>query len=162
MVRARNRSSLVRRCWSVLALTMALALSLPARAGAGSADVTVTAQIAPVFSLTILTDGTVAFGTVPAGTTYTSSPESILRVESSLPWDFTDSSDTTISLGGSVVVPRSQIVRHTPAPAFGLGRAAGVTTISCVYTLDLTSAEALAIPPGTALSTRLGYTVVQQ
>jgi hypothetical protein len=145
----------------VTLLTLA-ALFVPLEsAGAKSASVTVTAQVAPVFSLTILTDGQVAFGQVLTGAVYTSAAEPILRVTSSRPWNFTDSSDATILLG-SVSVPRSQVVRHSPNPSFGTGLTAGVHDIACTYTLDLTSAEARALAPGAQISTRLGYTVVQQ
>ncbi len=140
---------------------LATALLAPASAGADSADVTVTAQVAPVFSLTILTDGLVPFGQVLTGETYTSPAEPVLRVTSSLPWNFSDSSDPTITIGGTTV-PRSTVVRHEPTPAFGEGLPAGVREIDCTYTLDMTSPTAMGLTPGTLISTRLGYTVVQQ
>lgn len=156
-----HTSLLPRRLRAITALALAFIFALPATAGAGSASVTISAQIAHTFSLTILTDGLVSFGEVTTGAVYTSPSEQVLRVSSSLPWNFSDSSDATIDLSG-VVVPRDQVVRHTPNPGFGSGLAAGTRVISCVYTLDLTSAEALTLQPGDSVSTRLGYTVVQQ
>lgn len=159
--RQRRPNANGRKLLVVGALALTLALAVAPNAGANSLSVTVTAQVAPVFSLTILTDGVVAFGQVPVGAVYTSPEEQVLRVTSSLPWNFSDSSDATILLGGDTV-PRSQVVRHTPNPSFGTGLAAGVHDITCTYTLDLTSAEARALTPGTQISTRLGYTAVQQ
>lgn len=156
-----DRRSARRPVRAFTAIALAFIFALPASAGAESASVTISAQIAHTFSLTILTDGLVSFGEVTTGSVYTSPAEQVLRVSSSLPWNFTDSSDAMIDLSG-VVVPRDQVVRHTPTPGFGSGLAAGTRVISCVYTLDLTSAEALTLQPGDSVSTRLGYTVVQQ
>lgn len=142
-------------------LVLAVTLAIPAPAGAGSAAVTVTAEIASVFSLTLLTDGRIDFGSVTVGAVYQSPEQQSVRVSSSRPWNFTDSSDANILLG-SVVVPRGQIVRHTVDPGFGTGIAPGVYDIACSYTLDLTSAEARALTPGTHVSTSMGYTAVQQ
>lgn len=151
-----------RKIVAVLALTAMLALGLPSVAGADTTGVSVTAQVSgPAFSLTILTDGLVDFGSVPKGTISTSALEPIIRVESSLPWDFTDASDATILLGATTV-PRDQVMRHSPSLAFGTGIASGVYTISSTYTLDLTSAEVLALPSGTQIATNFRYTAVQQ
>ncbi|MBF4508856.1 MAG: hypothetical protein ISP10_00035 [Aeromicrobium sp.] len=145
----------------LVALALAASLIAPTPAGAESASVTVTATIAPVFSLTILTDGAVTFGEVPAGAVYESSDTQVLRVRSNRPWELSDSSDTEIAVG-DLVLPRETFVRHSVTPSFGVGQPAGVHDILCTYTLDLTAPEALDLPAGTLISTRFGYTAVQQ
>lgn len=147
----------------VLAVCMVLAatLAMPSPAGADSVSVRVIAQIAPTFSLTLLSDGTVSFGEVTVGQTYEAAETQTLEVRSSRPWDFSDSSDPTISVGG-VTVPRDRVVRHVVTPGFGEGRAAGTHTIQCRYILDLTTPEAFSLPRGVPIATTFGYTVVQR
>ncbi len=146
---------------AIACATLLVALLLPGYAGAESVSVQVTARIAPVFSLTILTGGTVAFGDVTVGEVYESPDSQTLLVRSGLPWDFTDSSDSVISVG-ELTIPRERIVRHTVTPGFGDGLPAGIHEIECDYVLDLTTPEALSLPAGTQIITTMGYTAVQQ
>ncbi len=143
-------------------IAVAALLSLPATAAADSVGVQVTARVTPVFTLTLLSDGNVSFGNVAAGKYYAAPERQTIRVSSGRPWDFTDSSDTVIrDLGGTDYV-RSTLVRHSTSTGFGTMKPAGVYDITCRYVLDLSSLAAQRIPPGTIISTRMGYTVVQR
>ncbi|MHB8762205.1 MAG: hypothetical protein ACYC6J_07495 [Coriobacteriia bacterium] len=130
-------------------------------AGAESATVTVTASIGSAFSMTLLTDGGVAFGERPFGAVYTADEQQRLRVISSRPWDFTDSSETQLMVG-SVIVPRERVMRHAVFPAFGSNLAPGAYDITATYQLDLTTAEAFSLPTRTPIATRFNYTAVQR
>lgn len=155
-----SRKVLWRRACSVLILGVLAALTPLQPAGADSSCVTVTAQIADTFSLTLITDGKVEFGERALGRVYTASGEQ-LRVSSTKPWDFSDSSDTRLIVG-AVNVPRDRVFRHSVEPGFSTGIPAGEYTIDCTYELDLTTPEAASLPTKTPITTRFRYSAVQQ
>jgi hypothetical protein len=145
-------------------LSAALLLMLttaPVPAAADSASVTVSASIAPIFELTMLTDGEVSFGELEIGRVYTSPEVQRFRVRSSRPYSFSDSSDAAIALG-STTVARDAIVRHSVTPGFSPALPGGITDFAVTYLVDLTTPEALDLDAGTTISTRFGYTFVQQ
>ncbi len=159
---ARDATRMARPAAALLPLVLAMTLLVaPAPADAESVSVTVTARIAPVFELTVLTDGAVSFGDLAAGGRYTAPEVQRFRVRTNRPWDFTDSSDTLIALGATPIV-RERIARHAVDPGFGTSISPGVHEITARYTIDLTAPEALDLPAGTTIATRFGYTAVQR
>lgn len=149
------------RAGVVLALSLAAAMVPVEPAGAESGSVTVTASMANTFSLTVVTDGAVEFGERALGEVYTAGEQQQLRVVSTRPWDFSDSSDARLVVG-VVNVPRDKVFRHTVEPTFAQGIPAGMYQITCTYLLDLTTPEAVSLPTNTPMSTHFSYSAVQR
>jgi len=148
-------------CATAALLAFAVALVSTPHATADSANVRVTATIAPTFSLTLLTDGTVDFGPCALGGVYTAPEQQRFRVISGRPWDFTDSSETRVVVGG-VDIPRNAVLKHAVSLGFGQGLAAGTYEITCTYTADLSSSDAARLPANTPIGANFGYSAVQR
>lgn len=155
-----RRSGKKRAC-IVLVLGLLAALVPMQPAGAESGSVTVTATMTDTFSLTVITDGAVEFGERALGEVYTAGEQQELRVVSTRPWDFSDSSDVRL-VAGTVNVPRDTVFRHTVEPTFAQSIPAGVYKVTCTYVLDLSTTEAASLPTNTPIGTHFGYSAVQR
>jgi hypothetical protein len=115
---------------------------------------------AAAFSMTMLTTGTVDFGVVNVGATYTGAVKPQIQVQSDEPWDY--SATATSLTAGSATFPFSEFVRDNGTVAFGVGKPAGLTIDTRTVTLDLTSDAAWTIPANTPMNATVMYTAVQQ
>ena len=150
----------MRRFALPLALLLVTLLS-PHATPANSADVTVTARIAPVFSMSMLGPTVIDFGQVELGGVYELPNATRILIRSNRPWEFIDSSEPYMSVGNQSV-PRETFLLHRTSLAFGPHQIPGNHLIECDYVLDLTPVEAFDLPTDASLTATFGYTVVQR
>lgn len=142
-------------------VVVVLAFGLVAYAGALSNTVTVSAKVAPAFSMKV--DGVDATGTtfnsggdVMVGNSYNSDTQPVVTVKSNKLWTY---GWTATYSDGSVDAVLSETTGTPTGAGIGLR---GVTSIPYSYTLDLTDeASAYQIPAETVLSATYTYTATQ-
>jgi chitodextrinase len=128
-------------------------------ASARSASVNVT-TLAFGISMTLLTTGTVDFGSVDLGSAYVGSVKPRVQISSDKPWDY--SSTQTSITAGAQSFPFSAFLVDTGTEAFGVGKPSGVVVDTRTMTLDLTGSSAYDIPSNTTVLASVVYTAVQQ